>query len=284
MNKIWDNETTKKFTELYPITTSDKLAEIFSQFSRDALRTKAVKLGLKKQEGYIRTNINGWSTEKINYLIENYDSKTAKEIAIHLNCTKGAIKNRITKLKLRKVSNNGCFVKGQVSLTKGRKMPSKGRAIETQFKKGHKPHNTKYDGCVQLRTNSKGYKYYWIRISEGNWKMLNVHLWEQIYGIVPAGYIVVFKDKNQFNCIVENLMIVTLEQNLRRNENREKQKASSKRYYDNGMSIDHVAGFMAYGNKELKAELLKHPELLELKRLVYKLNRQIKNHEQKYLQ
>jgi hypothetical protein len=49
------------------------------------------------------------------------------------------------------------------------------------------------------------------------WKMLHVYMWEAVNGPVPDGHIVVFKDKNPLNCLIENLEMVTREEHMIRN-------------------------------------------------------------------
>lgn len=119
------------------------------------------------------------------------------------------------------------FKKGQQAFNKGKKQrewmsrASIKRSIATRFKKGQKPHNTKYDGCITIHNDKlrsgQTIPYQWIRLSERNWKMLHVYNWEQKHGKVPEGKIVVFKNKNSMNCEVENLELITREENMRRN-------------------------------------------------------------------
>lgn len=119
------------------------------------------------------------------------------------------------------------FKKGQSAFNKGKKQQewmsreSIKRSIATRFKKGNKPHNTKYDGCITVHydklRSGQTIPYKWIRLSERNWKMLHVFNWEKKYGKVPKGKIVVFKNKNSENCDVENLELITREENMRRN-------------------------------------------------------------------
>jgi len=47
--------------------------------------------------------------------------------------------------------------------------------------------------------------------------MLHVVNWEAVHGLVPAGNIIVFKDRDTMNCDHTNLEMITLEENMRRN-------------------------------------------------------------------
>ena len=120
----------------------------------------------------------------------------------------------------------GQFEKGCMPWNKGLKgfRPSK----RTEFKAGHIPANTKYNGCVSLREKADGEKYYYIRISQAKWVLYQRYLWEQKYGSIPNGMLIVFKDKNPLNCALENLEMISRIENLRRNENREKTVRSMK--------------------------------------------------------
>lgn len=96
---------------------------------------------------------------------------------------------------------------------------------ETQFKKGQLPYNTKYDGCITVR--SDGYKY--IRLAMNKWVLYHRYVWEQAYGPIPPGMILVFKDRNPLNCDLGNLELITRSENLRRNSNRKKAAESIRR-------------------------------------------------------
>lgn len=112
--------------------------------------------------------------------------------------------------------------KGDTPCNKGKKQVEymTPEAIErtkaTRFKKGQKIHNEKLDKTVSIR-RSKGYPYRYIKMSNSNWVLYHRYVWEQINGPVPEGYIVVFKDRNQENCTIENLELITLEENMSRN-------------------------------------------------------------------
>ena len=92
----------------------------------------------------------------------------------------------------------------------------------TEFKKGHLPANTKYNGFITLRKTQRGEKYYYIRIVKRKWELYQRYLWEQKYGLIPKGMLIIFKDKNSLNCNMENLEMISKSENVRRNMNREK--------------------------------------------------------------
>lgn len=113
-----------------------------------------------------------------------------------------------------KIGPDNRYKKGRVSENKGIKMSeeTKKKCQHTFFQKGHKPHNTKSDGEITIRHDhsERGERpYQYIRISEGNWKELHRHLWEQENGPIQKGFNVVFKDGNTMNCVLTNLEIIS---------------------------------------------------------------------------
>lgn len=117
--------------------------------------------------------------------------------------------------------------KGHVPPNKGRKQKDYmspemiERTKKTRFRKGHKPHNTKRDGEITIRHDhpnrpgGKPYKY--LRISEGNWEPLHRHIWEKHHGRIPPGMNVIFKDGDTMNCTIDNLQMIDNSENMLRN-------------------------------------------------------------------
>ena len=82
------------------------------------------------------------------------------------------------------------------------------RTKRTRFRKGHDPHNTLFDGAVTIR-NDDGRMYLFIRKAEGKWELLSRVVWRELYGDIPPGYNVQFKDGNSLNCEPDNLYIIS---------------------------------------------------------------------------
>lgn len=117
---------------------------------------------------------------------------------------------------------------GNIPYTKGKKQNEymSPEAIErtkaTRFYTGQLPHNTKGGvGTITIRKDKLKdgsiRKYKWICIELAVWKMLHVKIWEDAHGPVPSGHIIIFKDKDSMNVVLENLAMITLEDNMRRN-------------------------------------------------------------------
>lgn len=99
------------------------------------------------------------------------------------------------------------FPKGHVPQNKGKKMPPELRAkVEsTFFKKGQKPHNTKFDGYERI--NSEGYTE--VRMAERVFVPKHRLIWKQHYGRIPEGHIIIFADGDRRNFAIENLVCVS---------------------------------------------------------------------------
>lgn len=171
-----------------------------------------------------------WSVNDDNYLLENYGTLTANQIGINIGRTRASVKNRCTKLKLKldpetraKQCDIGKFRSGQDSWNKGKKQSdymSKEaikRTKATRFKKGNLPHNTKADGVITVRKDNRGIPYQFIRIGSGEWIHLHWQVWFDKNGQIPEGGIVRFKDGNTMNCVIENLELIDMAENMKRN-------------------------------------------------------------------
>jgi len=107
------------------------------------------------------------------------------------------------------------YKKGREPENKGKPMSNQlyNKCKGTMFKKGNEPHNTNYDG--HERISKDGYTK--IRISKGKYVLKHRLIWEQTNGKIPKGFIVVFKDRNQQNITIENLELISREENMQRN-------------------------------------------------------------------
>lgn len=119
----------------------------------------------------------------------------------------------------RRSDNSGRFKKGIVPWNSGKKMPDEIRekVKHTFYTKGHLPHNTRKDFDIATRKDKTGIPYRWIRISQANWMMLHRYIWQLHYGEIPKGKIIVFKDGNQDNLSIGNLMMIDRKQHMLRN-------------------------------------------------------------------
>ena len=89
---------------------------------------------------------------------------------------------------------------------------------KTQFKKGNRPQTwvpdgseriTK-DGIRQRKVSDTGY-------TPKDWRSVHSILWEQHHGPIPPGHLVVFKDRDRTNIVIDNLELISRADNARRN-------------------------------------------------------------------
>lgn len=164
------------------------------------------------------------------FIKENYLKLPAKTLGHKVNATGSRITRYLKAHNLhvprevieRNIANSR-FKKGQVPANKGKKQSEyiSPEAIEktkaTRFKKGHLPHNTLYNGAIVSRPDSTGRIYKYIRLDLGVWDLFHRVIWEQHKGSIPEGSIVCFKDGNSDNVKIENLELVSREENMLRN-------------------------------------------------------------------
>ena len=167
------------------------------------------------------------------------------------------------------------FKKGIIPYNKGVAMPDhvKDRVKKTWFEKGHMPHNTRASGDdVSLRMN-KGYPMMYLRISVGKWVQMSRHVYESFYGPIPKGHLVCFKDGDSTNCAIENLELLSMAENARRNHNREKISRDAAALTDEYV----VSYFKRYEHVEVDLKEAKETGLIDVMRSKIKLKRSLSN-------
>jgi hypothetical protein len=151
--------------------------------------------------------ITGWPVSKIYNYVAKHGIKKSEE---------WRQKDYLKRAKqLESAGAKYRFPKGHKTYNKGKKMDPalKDKIKHTFFQKGQTPMNVNYDG--HERIDKDGYTM--IRIAPNKYVKKHRHIWEQANGKIPKGYIVVFKDKNKQNIVLENLEIITKEENIKRN-------------------------------------------------------------------
>lgn len=168
------------------------------------------------------------------YVLENYADTDTGIIAAHLGRSVNSINKLAWKFGVKKSAEymasairrfvdggkSTRYVKGSIPANKGRKMPYNANSARTRFKTGNMPHNTHPVGTI-IKT-SDGYLAKKVSaIPHGgfkrNWRLLQRIVWEEHNGKIPAGYSVIFKDRNPLNCSIENLQIVNRSELGRKN-------------------------------------------------------------------
>lgn len=182
MRKFWTKKEDQLMRKLYADTKTEEIAKMLGR-SYCSVAGRASVLGLEKSEQFRESEKSG----------------------------------RI--LKFSKRGELHRFPKGHTPANKGRKWeeymsPSAiAKSTATLFKKGALPHNTKYDGYTRISREG----YLEMRIEKGKFELVHRLIWQQHHGKIPKGHIVVFKDKNPRNLVIENLECIPRAENMRRN-------------------------------------------------------------------
>lgn len=164
------------------------------------------------------------------FLKRNYLRQPLSQLAIATAKSETFIKTRLRQLDLvrpteliEKFKKSGLMKPGNAPANKGKRqcewMSKAGRrkVKRTQFKKGGIPRNTKADFDISVRTDNRGTKYQFIRVTLGKWVPLHRFNWEKAYGRIPSKLKLVFKDGDTMNCDIKNLELLTPGQLLERN-------------------------------------------------------------------
>lgn len=184
-----------------------------------------------------------------------------------------------------KTGNSGRFEKGQNPWNAGRT----GIRVspQTEFKKGQLPANTLHDGAVTIRNDrcsktGKPRKYKYIRIAQAKWVLYHRYIWAQHNGPIPPRHIVRFKNGDTLDCRIENLEMISMAENVKKNRNRDKARKTIKMLIEEGdhpsanLTDAYIIGNLSRGDESLKEQIKKRPELIELKRNQLKFQRHIK--------
>jgi len=166
-----------------------------------------------------------------------------------------------------KAPGNGRYQPGRAYKKWGpMKAETREKVKGTWFKAGHLPSNTKHDGCISVRKDTSGRGYKYIRLAKGKWVLYHRHLWKQHHGSIPKGMCIVFRDGDSLNCTIENLEMISRKENRNRNC---KNGTAAERLTD--PFVRHcIRNFHGIPDEEIT------PDLIEMFRLKYKTEREIK--------
>lgn len=231
MNKTWTSRHLVILKKEYPFCPDPKdLAKKLGR-SYKAIKSKAKVLQLKRlvnNTNYGRTTA---TAREDRFILDNYKKIPVKQMASKLKRGHTFVVTRIERLGIdyprelaKKFAEASRIKEGNTSPNKGKKQSEfmSRQAIErskkTRFKKGNLPPNTLYDGAIRIRKDTDtGIDYQYIRVSLGKWEPLHRLVWNFCHGKIPAGHVIIFKDGNQGNCNINNLLMLTYKENMLRN-------------------------------------------------------------------
>lgn len=272
--RAWTNEELEYLKGIYKEKFNDELAVMMNEHFNGKYRTYTAssisatkdRLGIHSKPKYGRL----YRKEIIEFIQNNYEGKDNLELAELLNA-KFNLNTDADKISMLKCNlkrrfginvqtgiNKGCFKKGSTPANKGTKGLYNVGGNKTSFKKGNKPQNAVPIGTEHIRysgskINDPGYLY--VKIADGkgnkNWKLKHHLIYEQHYGKIPDKCKVVFADGNRFNFDIDNLILVSYNEELIMNRN--KLFTKDKEITNTGAIIAKV---IAKGNK-LKKERVK---------------------------
>lgn len=165
---------------------------------------------------------------------QRYPFEPTKKIADDLGLSEGSVYNRAYAMGIKKDpvylrstqyppgylgGKATQFKKGHVPPNKGQKMSKEvyDKVAHTMFKKGTIPPNTQPIGTIHQRKDTGGKMYLYIKLADSKWQLLNRYTWEQHNGPIPKGMVVVYKDGNYLNNDINNLLMITMKENMARN-------------------------------------------------------------------
>jgi hypothetical protein len=183
----------------------------------------------KRQRKY--TPPRKYTPEQRQFFIEYVPGHSHKEITEEFNrrfndnIEISRVKAYIANHKLN-TGRTGRFEKGNIPWSKGRKMSPEQyeKCKGTMFKAGER---SKFREEVGTENVDK-YGYTWVKVSDyqydpvnprNNWKMKQRLIYEQAYGPIPEGVMIVFLDGNKQNFDLDNLAPVTASTICRMNQN-----------------------------------------------------------------
>jgi len=168
-----------------------------------------------------------YTEEQKKFIIDNNYGKYAKELAAAFN---EKFKTNITAKEIKYFRHNhklnsgltGQFQKGHITHNKGKKQIEymTKEAIErtkaTRFKKGNKPQNYRPVGSERIAKDG----YIEVKVADPNvWKSKHRYIWEQTNGEIPKGHKLIFLDGDKNNMALDNLKIISNNENLIMNTN-----------------------------------------------------------------
>lgn len=162
----------------------------------------------EEEHTFLRNFIPGHTYKEI---VQAYNQKFKQPI------TESRVKSYMSNHKLKN-GLTGRFEKGHVPVNKGTHPPTVGRMGDTQFKKGHLPHNTKpigyermtRDGYIEVKVMERPDRKKGIK----NFVPKHRLVWEAANGPIPKGNKIIFLDGDKNNCDIENLAMVNAAENL----------------------------------------------------------------------
>lgn len=150
-----------------------------------------------------------YTPEQIDYIRSVASERTSQEITDLFNKKFGenrgmrAIRSVMSRYGIRNNMQGYAtrFEKGHQAWNKGKEGLQLG-GEEGWFPKGHTMH------CIPVGSERVEQGVVKVKIAEPNvWKLKHRHLWEEHYGEIPDGHVILFKDNDWMNVTIDNLFM-----------------------------------------------------------------------------
>lgn len=175
-----------------------------------------------------------WTDAELRTLREIYPNTPTRAIADTLGRSENSVGQKARLIGVSKTTEfmasefSGRLKPGNVPPNKGKAHPATGRAAETQFKKGHKPHTTLPMGSYRI--NPDGHLQRKVSEASGSnsmrWRGVAELVWCAAHGPLPPKHIVVFKPGKKTTVLeditLDRVECISLAENARRNHPRNK--------------------------------------------------------------
>ena len=260
MKRTWTKIQLDLLIKHYPMSEWVDLERMFPNHTHTAIKAKVYNLNLKRASDFVQNKSKFWTLKKETKLKVLYPNTENTKISKILGTTLAAVKNRAHKLGLKKEVNKGCFLKGNIPFNKGKKGICAAGSEKGWFKKGNIPEKYRKLGSIRITKD----RYYEIKTADPKtWDFLHRVIWlENNKEEIKDDEIIIFIDSNRANIQYNNLKKITRVEHIANMKNTDTYIA---------LTIDR--------DKEMIEELLKHPEIINLKRTILKLNKAIRDGE-----
>lgn len=238
MNKRYSTYRLEFIRKAYQEMSVTEVTNAFNSRFKENKKVSAIKSVLCNHNFWRGRRLGGnpmratrlYTREEVRFLRENYTGRSVEELTSVFN---KHFNNNKTKKQIRHFVHNrglksgrtGHFEKGRLPWNVGTKGVMKGNS--GNFKKGHKHKNWKPLGTERVCSKDD---FILIKIAEQDphrgfstrYKHKHVVVWEKKHGPVPSGKVVMFKDGNNRNFDISNLILLTRAELLRLNKHKYK--------------------------------------------------------------
>ena len=184
---------------------------------RSALKNNKIRTGVPG--GLPKGTCLTFDSDQVDFIKRSYIVLSLTELTIAFNNT--FPDQTKTECQIRSFTRNhrirsgrsGRFEKGSISWNKGKSYQPGGKSNETQFKKGHRPENTTYEGHERLSKDG----YVLVSVNQRNphtgfhrhYVLKHRYIWEKTNGPIPEDMCLKFVDGNRQNCDLRNMVLIS---------------------------------------------------------------------------